>query len=273
MSSASVVANLLSRVGALDPDTAAIVARMSSLLLSGLVLLIVYRLVVRVVDRVLSARGPATPRVRTLGALVLNVTRWLLGFVVLVVALNELGVDVRALLVSAGVVGLAVGFGAQSLVRDVIAGLFLLFEGGMAVGDLVEIGGQRGNVESIGLRVTRVRLVDGGLRIVPNGLVADFVNLSAGWGQATIDVTVPRETDVNRALAILRNVAEAWGRETGAALETPVAHGIMKITGGEIVLRLTVKVEPARRFDAETELRRRIRDTFDRERVTLLAAS
>ncbi|MBI2204631.1 MAG: mechanosensitive ion channel family protein [Candidatus Rokubacteria bacterium] len=264
---------LLARLTQLDPALAALLTRLASLAATVLALFLVYRLVVRVVDRVTARREISTPRVRTVGVLLTNLARWLLAFVVLVVVLTELGIDVRALLVSAGLVGLAIGFGAQTLVRDLISGLFLLFEGLVSVGDVVEIGGHRGTVETIGLRVTRLRQDDGSIRVVPNGLLNDFVNLSVGFARATVDVTVGHAADLPRALATLRATAEGWAGETGAALESPEVPGIMKITGGDVVLRVSVKVDPARRFAAELELRRRIKEAFDRERVPLVATS
>jgi small conductance mechanosensitive channel len=246
---------------------------MSSLVITLVGLLVVYRIVVQLIERLVARRELGTPRIRTVGLLLVNMTRWVLAFVVLVVVLTELGIDVRALLVSAGLVGLAVGFGAQTLVRDLIAGLFILVEGLVAVGDDIEVGAHRGIVESVGLRVTRLRLPSGALRIVPNGQVADFINHSSDWGQATIDVTVGRDADVDRALDTLRGAGEAWARETGAALETPEAHGIIRIAGGDVVLRLIVRVAAARRVDAESELRRRIKEAFDREHLPLVGAS
>jgi small conductance mechanosensitive channel len=267
------VTGLLTRFAALDPALAALVTRLGSLVATLLAFFVAYRLVVRLVDRVMARREVGTPRVRTVGVLLVNLTRWLFAFVVLIVLLAELGIDVRALLVSAGLVGLAIGFGAQTLVRDLISGLFLLFEGLVAVGDVVEIGGHRGTVEAIGLRVTRVRQDDGSMRVVPNGLLNDFVNLSIGFARAGVDVTVGPAADLARALATLRATADAWAAETGAALESPEVPGIMKITGGDVVLRVTVKVDPTRRFAAEIELRRRIKEAFDRERIPLVATS
>ena len=247
-------------------------------ILATIALLIVgYRVVLRLIDRLVAAvseRHPDAIRSRTLGSLLTNLLRWTLAFVVLVLVLRELGVDVQALIVSAGVIGLVVGLGAQALIRDLITGIFLVFEGLLAVGDEIKVGDQAGVVESIGLRVTRVRLADGGLRVVPNGLLTDFTNYSAEWARAIVDVAVPRAVDPDRALARLREVAEAWARETGAALDPPEARGIMRFTGGgDAVLRLTVRVEARRRLDVETELRRRIKQAVDREQWLVLGAS
>jgi small conductance mechanosensitive channel len=110
--------------------------------------------------------------------------------------------------------------------------------------------------------------------VVPNGLLTDFANYSSGWARAIVEVGVPRSVDVERGLALLREVGTAWARETAAALDPPVAQGIMRFSaGGDAVLRLMVRVEAARRLEAEIELRRRIRHAFEREQWLVLGAS
>jgi len=250
---------------------ASVLTRVAAILITGALLLLAYTVIMRVIARLLVPRDgePATSqrlaRLRTVSSLITNLVRWTLGFVVLVVILGELGVDVQALLVSAGVLGLAVGFGAQTLIRDLITGIFLLFEGLIAVGDVVEVDGHRGTVEAVGLRVTKLREVDGSLRVIPNGQLAAFSNLSRGWARAVVDVTLPREVPVDAALALLRRIGEEWARASGIALEAPQTQGIIKFSGTETVVRLMVKVPPERRLEAEYELRRAIKDAFDRE--------
>jgi small conductance mechanosensitive channel len=255
----------------LPPAVTTVLTRVAAIALTGALLLLAYSVVMRVIARLLVPReGEAATshrlvRLRTVSSLVTNLVRWTLGFVVLVVILGELGVDVQALLVSAGVLGLALGFGAQTLIRDLITGIFLLFEGLIAVGDVVEVDGYRGTVEAIGLRVTKLRAVDGSLRVIPNGQLAAFSNLSRGWARAVVDVTLPREVPVDAALALLRRVGEEWARAGGPALEPPQTQGIIKFNGAETVVRLMVKVAPDRRLETEYELRRAIKDAFDRE--------
>jgi small-conductance mechanosensitive channel len=240
------------------------------------ILIVGYNLVLRLIERLVAAvsqRHPDAIRSRTLGSLLTNLLRWVVAFVVLVLVLRELGIDVQAIVVSAGVIGIVIGFGAQALIRDLLSGIFLLFEGLLALGDEVKVGDHTGTVESIGLRVTRLRMLDGAVRVVPNGLLTDFANYSAGWARAIVDVGVPRSVDVERALAVLREVGETWARETGTALDPPMAQGIMRFSGGgDAVLRLKVRVEASRRLDAEIELRRRIRHAFDREQWLVLGA-
>jgi moderate conductance mechanosensitive channel len=263
---------LLARVAHVDSEVASVLARVITIVVTVVVLFVAYRFVLRLLDRLFISRTGDEAgsfrlvRSRTMVSLLMNLTHWFFGFVLLVTVLRELGVDVRALLVSAGVVGVAIGLGAQSLVKDVITGFFILFEGLIAVGDTVEVGAYRGSIETIGIRVTKLRLLDGALRIVPNGELTAFTNYSAGWARVVVDVAVSRDVAVARALEVLRHVGEEWARASEAALETPDAQGIIKFSGDDMVLRLLVKVDPSHRFDAEVDLRRRIKEAFDHER-------
>jgi small conductance mechanosensitive channel len=234
-------------------------------LVTAALLLLGYRLLLRVVGRLLRAWPiPETARLRTLASVVTSLLRWAIGFVAVVIILRELGVDVLPIIVSAGVLGLAIGFGAQSLIRDVITGFFILFEGLIHVGDVVQIGGTTGTVESIGLRITTVRTDDGALRVVPNGQITEYANYSAGGVRAVVDVPVSRDVPLDQALAVLAGVGEAWALESRAALDRPLVPGIMGFSGGDVILRLTVRVAPEQRLLAEAELRRRIKEAFDR---------
>jgi small conductance mechanosensitive channel len=268
------LAALLARWTRMEPAAATAVAHALSIAVTAIVLLLAYRVLLRLIERLVqgvAARRGDTARSRTLGSLLTSVLRWGLAFIIIVVLLRELGVDVQAILVSAGVLGLAIGLGAQALIRDLITGVFLLFEGLVAVGDVVQVGPATGTVESIGLRVTKLRLQDGSIRVVPNGALAEFTNFSGGWARAIVEIAVPHDVDVERALTLLREAGEAWARDnTGAALDAPSAQGIMRFNGADPVLRLSVRVDAARRVDVESDLRRRIKAVFDRER--LLAA-
>ena len=257
---------LLARWTTLEAETVHLLARLAAVAVTAIVLLVAYRLVVRVIARVLRDRpGHEAARLRTFASLLTSLTRWVVGFVAAAIVLRELGVDVLPVLVSAGVLGLAIGFGAQALIRDVITGFFLLFEGLIRVGDIVQVGASTGTVESIGLRITTLRMDDGALRVIPNGQLTEFTSYSVGGVRATVDVPVAREVPIERATVVLREVAEAWAREPGAALDRPEVVGIMGFSGGDVIIRLTVRVSPDRRLAAEAELRRRIKVAFDRE--------
>ena len=264
---------LLTRWTTLEAETTHAISRLFVVALTALVLLVAYRLILGVITRLLRGRaGHEAARLRTLASLLTSLARWVIGFVAVMIVLRELGVDVFAILVSAGVLGLAIGFGAQSLIRDIITGFFLLFEGLIRVGDVVQIGSSVGTVESIGLRVMTLRTDDGALRVVPNGQLTEFASYGAGV-QAVVVVPVARDVPVERALAMLREVGETWARESGDALDQPQVPGIMGFSGGDVILRLTVRVAPERRPRAEAELRRRIKVAFDREHWAPIGAA
>ena len=270
------VAELIARLTHLEGPGVAILARLVAVAVTLLLAFAAYGILGQLVERVLRRAAGAdepsgTQRVHTLAPLLKNLALYALSFVVGIVVLQEVGVDVRALAVSAGVLGLAVGFGAQSLIKDVITGFFILFEGLVRVGDAIEVGGHTGVVAAIGLRVTRLRLFNGAQRIVPNGDLTQFANYNRGWARAVVDVGVTYDTDVRRALEALERVGRDWATETGLGLDAPLAQGIVRFGETEVGLRLSVKVMPAGRADAESDLRRRIKEAFDRDGLELAA--
>ena len=275
---AEALAALLGRLASIEGPLVVVVSRILVVLAAVGLALVGYRAGSRLIDRLLRPLEGASDypvkvqRARTLGPLMKSVTRYALAFMALMVTLREVGVDIRALLVSAGVLGLAVGLGAQSLIKDVITGFFILFEGLIAVGDVIEVGSHVGTVESIGLRVTKLRMLNGAQRVIPNGELTQFANYNKGWARAVLDVTVAYDVDVRRALELLERLAREWGRETGLALEDPQAQGIVRFGDGELGLRLMVKVPADKRAEAEMELRRRIKETFDREGIQVPSA-
>jgi len=275
---AEALAALLGRLASIEGPLVVVVSRILVVLAAVGLALVGYRAGSRLIDKLLRPLEGASDypvkvqRARTLGPLMKSVTRYALAFMALMVTLREVGVDIRALLVSAGVLGLAVGLGAQSLIKDVITGFFILFEGLIAVGDVIEVGSHVGTVESIGLRVTKLRMLNGAQRVIPNGELTQFANYNKGWARAVLDVTVAYDVDVRRALELLERLAREWGRETGLALEDPQAQGIVRFGDGELGLRLMVKVPADKRAEAEMELRRRIKETFDREGIQVPSA-
>ena len=275
---AEALAALLGRLASIEGPLVVVVSRILVVLAAIGLALVGYRAGSRLIDRLLRPLEGASDypvkvqRARTLGPLMKSVTRYALAFMALMVTLREVGVDIRALLVSAGVLGLAVGLGAQSLIKDVITGFFILFEGLIAVGDVIEVGSHVGTVESIGLRVTKLRMLNGAQRVIPNGELTQFANYNKGWARAVLDVTVAYDVDVRRALELLERLAREWGRETGLALEDPQAQGIVRFGDGELGLRLMVKVPADKRAEAEMELRRRIKETFDRDGIPVPSA-
>ena len=261
---------VVGRALALGEMASSLLGRLLTILGVAVVGWVTYRLVTSLIRRLLRPLEGASDfparvqRARTLGPLVSSVARYVVAFVVGVVVLQELGIDVRALIVSAGVLGLAVGFGAQSLIRDVLTGFFILFENLVSVGDIIEVGTHTGVVEAVGLRVTKIRKFSGELRIVPNGELTAFGHHSAGWGRAVVEVGIAPDQDVARALAVLEAVGRALHEaHRGQVLEPPVAEGILRFGESDVVLRLHARVAALQKVPLELDLRRRIKEAFE----------
>jgi len=193
-----------------------------------------------------------------------SINGYVILFVALVLVLRVFGVNYTAILAGAGVVGLAVGFGAQTLIRDFISGFFLLLEDLIGVGDYVTIGNLEGTVEVVGLRVTKVRAFDGTLHVVPNGELTRFGNQNRGHMRAIVTFDLAYEQDAERGMALAQDVAEQWHKENGdAVLEPPAVAGLMTFGESGVRVRVSVKVKPGRHWVAEQQLRLRIKQAFD----------
>ena len=209
-------------------------------------------------------------RARTSAKLVRNVGRAALTVVGVLMVLNQLGFNIGPLLASAGVVGLAVSFGSQSLVRDYVTGFFLQLEHQFALGDVIRIGGVEGTVENITLRLVYLRDANGSLHIIPNGAIAQVTNLTRSWGRISVDVEVAWK-DADMAIAALTTAAAVLGANAAyedALLDPPRFTGIEKIANGAVTLRAVARVDPHRRDDVARELRSLIRLELDRSKIT-----
>lgn len=222
-------------------------------------------LIGRAVRRLLRQKELAhESRARTLLPLIRSIVGYAVLFGALVLALRAVGVDYTAILAGAGVVGLAVGFGAQTLVRDFISGFFLLYEGLIAAGDYIVLGNVAGEVERIGLRVTHLRAFDGALHVIPNGELTRFGNMNRGFMRAIVTVDLAYEQDVRRGLEIASRAVEAWYRERGdIALEPPSVQSIVSFGESGMTIRVVGKVRPMQHWQAERELRMRLKQEFD----------
>jgi moderate conductance mechanosensitive channel len=206
----------------------------------------------------------ASRRVQTLTSIFLGTVQTIIIFIGLMTLLRQLRVDVTPILASAGVVGLAIGFGAQSLIKDLFSGLLILLEDQFNVGDTVKIGDTTGTVEQLTLRATRVRALDGALTSIPNGTINTVSNLSRDWGRLVLDVEVDYAEDVDHAVAVMNETAKQLCAERPQAIiEEPHVLGVDKVSASALTLRLMVKTAPNKQGDVGAELRRRIKLAFD----------
>ncbi|MEO7455850.1 MAG: mechanosensitive ion channel family protein [Gemmatimonadaceae bacterium] len=208
-------------------------------------------------------------RARTAAKLVRNLGRAVLTVVAVLMVLTQLDFNISPLLASAGVFGLAVSFGSQSLVRDYVTGFFLQLEHQFALGDVIRIGTVEGTVENITLRLVYLRDATGALHIIPNGQITQVTNLTRSWGRISVDVEVAWR-DSDKALAAVARAAEDLGADpafTDALLDKPYVTGIEKIGSGSVTLRTSSRVDPYRRDDVSRALRARIKSELDSEGI------
>ena len=183
---------------------------------------------------------------------------------------GEFGLNLAPLLAGAGIVGIALGFGAQSLVKDFLSGMFILVEDQFGVGDIVDLDQQTsGTVEAVSLRTTRLRAVDGTVWHVPNGDIRRVGNKSQHWSRALLDVEVAYTTDIERAKEVIKRVADTLWQERDEILEEPEVWGVERLGPNAIIIRLVVKTRPADQYDISRELRQRLKEAFDAEGIEI----
>ncbi|WP_412062981.1 mechanosensitive ion channel family protein [Rubrivirga sp. IMCC45206] len=212
-------------------------------------------------------------RVLTTADLLGSVARYVVWAITIVTVLAIIGFDIRALLAGAGIAGLAIGFGAQTLVKDVISGFFLLFDDTLGNGDLIRIGTDTGTVEYVGLRLIKVRKFDGELLMVPAGELRTFGNKSVGYARAIVEVGLSYEQDASVALGVLEEVAAEWAatEEAQAVMveEAPQVQAILALGDSAVTARIIVQVRPGEQFPAERALRQRIKARFDERGIEI----
>ena len=252
------------------------------ILLIVIVALIAYRLL-----RFLTRRIPRWIQVRARddmqaselaqrGETIRIVTGWAGSVIIFIVAvlmiLIELGLNVTPALASVGIVGLALGLGAQTLVKDLIGGVFILLEDQFAIGDAITVGDLSGAVEQMTLRSTQLRGLGGELHIVPNGEIRTLSNLSQDWSRAVVDLPLSPDEDVSRALAVLERIGQELSGDaqfSSLLLETPVVTGIEGLDGWTVRVRIMVKTLPGQHWEVMRDLRRRVNEAFQREGIRL----
>ena len=210
-------------------------------------------------------------RGRTISQLMRSVGRITVFAIALLLTFNVF-INIAPILAGAGILGLAVSFGAQSLVKDVISGFFILFENQFAIGDVVEAGGKAGVVERMTLRVVVLRDLQGVMHVIPNSEIKVVSNMTRGWSRAVVDVGVAYNEDVDRALAVVRDEAavfssdSAWTTQLDGPVEVP---GVEALGDSAVVIRSLIRTQPGSQWNAAREYRRRLKLRFDREHIEI----
>ncbi len=209
----------------------------------------------------------AVQRAETLGRVVRYLIAVVVSAIALMLVLGEVGVSVAPILGAAGVAGLAIGFGAQSLVKDYFTGFFLLLENQIRQGDVVKLGDHAGLVEEVTLRYVRLRDYDGNVHFVPNGQISSVVNMARGFAQAVIDVRIAYATDIDTAMKVMREVATELRLDpaySGRILDDIDIAGVDKWADSAVIIRARFRVKPLEQWAVRREYLRRLKAAFDR---------
>lgn len=205
-------------------------------------------------------------RIETVGRVLRYTASIVIGLITAMLVLNELGVSIAPILGAAGVVGLAVGFGAQSLIKDYFTGFFLLVENQIRVGDVVEIAGKSGFVEELTLRRVKLRGYDGAVHYVANGLITTVTNMSTEFAYAVMDIGISYRSNIGAAFDVLRDVAAGLRADPEFApriLEDLQVAGVDSLADSAVVIRCRIKVMPLEQWNVRREFLRRTKEAFD----------
>ena len=211
-------------------------------------------------------------RARTLARVIRSTALVTIVIVAGLMILLELGLDITPLIAGAGVVGVALGLGAQSLISDVISGFFILLEDQFAVGDAIQVGSIGGSVEKMTLRATFLRDLEGTLHVVPNGEMRIVSNRTKDWSRAVVDLGVAYDEDIGRVVAALEKIGHDLYQDEELAsllLEEPTVSGVEALGDWAVTVRIMAKTRPGKQWEVARELRRRIKESFEREGIEM----
>jgi moderate conductance mechanosensitive channel len=211
-------------------------------------------------------------RARTMGTLLKSIISAVVFTVLVIMVLAELGYNIAPILAGAGVLGVAVGFGSQSLVKDFLSGVFMLVEDQYGVGDVVDLGSATGTVEAVSLRVTRLRDVDGTVWYVRNGEILRVGNMSQNWARTVLDIPVDYSEDLVHVREVLTEVAhDLWidDEYQKVIIEEPEVWGVQSLDADSVVVRVTLKTAPMEQWNVAREMRERVKARFDLEEIEI----
>lgn len=221
------------------------------------------RVINRMFERAASHRKMSSGRILTLQKLVVNLFSYVLIFVFAGILFKQFGLEIGTLIAGAGVVGLAIGFGAQGLVSDVVTGFFILLEKQMEVGDYVTIGGVDGIVEEVGLRTTHIRAFDGTLSYMPNREISTIQNHSRGNMRALVDIGIAYEENIDQAVKVLQEACDRVKAHNENIVEGPNVLGVQALGASDVVIRIISKTRNGEQWAVERELRQALKEALD----------
>jgi len=246
------------------------------LLMAGLAIflgVILVRIGRRMIASIVRMRGQksmqSVHQISTLKSLVTSIFNYIMYFIIATIVLSIFGINVTSLLAVAGVGGIAIGFGAQTLVKDIISGMFIWMEGSISVGDVVTINDLSGVVESIAIRTTVVRDYNGNIYVIPNGDIRTITNMSRDFKRAIVDIRCPYEVEQARIVSILEEEMEKASTEIDGLTSVPEVMSILSFDSEAVMVRIAVQCPVGEHWRIERDLRTRVKARFDREGIVM----
>lgn len=228
-----------------------------------------YKIIDRTYDKVMSRKEISEGRTLTLHKLTENIFSYALIFIVAATLFSILGIPVASLIAGAGIVGLAIGFGAQGLVSDVVTGFFLLLERQIDVSDYVTIGNFDGVVEAVGLRTTQLRGLDGTLHYIPNREILTVSNHSRGNMRALVDISVSYNDDLDKVTDVMKEVCDRIAASNDKIVEGPNVLGVQAFGASDVVIRVIAKTVNGEQFEVERQLRKEFKEAFEEHGIEI----
>ncbi|EGL18185.1 mechanosensitive ion channel family protein [Paenibacillus sp. HGH0039] len=237
-----------------------------------IVIYVLSRLIIKVADKLVNRmmetreKSPLKfdpRRTATIGKLIHNIISYVVNFITILLILAQVGINLGPILAGAGVLGLAIGFGAQSLVKDVITGFFIIFEDQFAVGDVIQVDTFRGTVEQIGIRVTRLRSWTGEVHFIPNGNIKQVTNYSINNSLAIVDISIAYESDIDKTVEVLQKTVDRMAEGNENIVSEPKVLGVQSMGQSEIVLRITAECKPNMQVDVQRKMFAEVKKQLD----------
>jgi small-conductance mechanosensitive channel len=247
------------------------------ILITLIILSQISKWIVKWLERFIRKRNPlqaveAKKRAETLGKILRNTLLTVIAFIAALMILGELGIQLGPLLATAGIGAVVLGFGAQSLVKDVVSGFFIILEDHYRIGDAINVAGVSGLVESVSLRKTVLRDLNGNVHTIPNGEIKVVTNLSKEWSRAVVDIGISYREDIDQIISLLSEIGKELADEEpykSAILEPMEILGVEQFKESEIIIRMIMKTVPLKQWEVSRELRRRIKNRFDKKGIQI----
>lgn len=251
-----------------------IFGRITSILLIFFVISIIVRISNSIIEKTFESKKRSNvlvsdKRAQTLGEVLKKIVKYLLVFIGLMISLETFEIDTKSIIATAGIGGLAIGFGAQSLVKDLITGFFIIMEDQYSVQDFVQIGKFEGHVEELGLRVTKLRDFSGELHIIPNGKIDIVTNKTRGAMRALVDISIAYEENIDKAIEVLEEVCRDIKENNINIVEGPYVRGVTNLGDSGVTLTIMAKTTALEQWAIEREIRKKSKEALERADIEI----